>query len=135
MNIQRKVEVMDVSEVIKELENTLCEVEEQYNISSINIDKLDSLIKKLFIVIEKDKFNVAQAYNYCKVLKELLLKKRVYIDLQCKYKSMLKLYNSKWIRTELVKKEKSISNRRYYSRVFHKEDDITKYLNENKEIL
>lgn len=121
--------------MLHNLENTLNQIEEQYKKLSIEEVNINSYIEKLLLVIEKDNFNSAEAYNYCKILKELLKRKRIYGDVSSKYQMVLKISNSSHFRSELSKKEKSISKKQYTARVFSREEAITKYLNQEKEIL
>lgn len=126
---------MGVIEVLHEIQDILNQIEEQHKKLSSYGTNIDSYIEKLLLVIENDNFNSAEAYNYCKILKELLAKKRVNDNLQLKYEKLLSILNSKWIRKELSKKEKNISKKQYTARVFNDKKAIAKYLNEDKELL
>lgn len=120
---------MEVLKVLNKLEVLFQELEFQYNDYLKKGTTIDDLIKKLLVVIENDNFNSAEAYNYCKILKELLIKKRKADDLKSKYKKILSIYTSKQIRINIVRKENDIKTKKYTSRFFHKEEDISKYLN------
>ncbi|MBU3190750.1 hypothetical protein K9O30_14995 [Clostridium bowmanii] len=122
---------MEVLKVLNKLEILFQELEIQYNGYLKKGTTIDDLIKKLLMVIENDNFNSAEAYNYCKILKELLIKKREIDDLKSKYQKILSIYTSKQIRINIIRKEKDIKNKKYTSRFFHKEEDISKYLNGN----
>jgi len=117
--------------VLDELETLFQELEIQNNNYLNKSATIEDLIKKLLMVIQNDNFNSAEAYNYCKILKELLNKKLEIDDLKCKCKQLLAFYTSKQIKDNMDKKEIQIRNKRYTARIFHKEDDIGKYINDN----
>ncbi len=122
---------MEVLKVLNKLEILFKELEIQYIVYIKKGTTIDDLIKKILMVIENDNFNSAEAYNYCKILKELLIKKRKIDDLKSKYQKILSIYTSKQIRINIDRKEKDIKTKRYTSRFFHKKEDISKFLNGN----
>ncbi|MGH4121720.1 MAG: hypothetical protein ACREV6_02085 [Clostridium sp.] len=122
---------MEVLKVLNKLEILFQELEIQYNDYLKRGTTIDDLIKKLLMVIENDNFNSAEAYNYCKILKELLIKKRKIDDLKFKYEKILSIYTSKIIRTNIDRKMNDIRSKKYTSRFFHNEEEISKYLNES----
>jgi hypothetical protein len=116
---------------LDELKILLNEMEEGYTIYALKTANINSLIENLLLVIEKDRFNGVQGYNYCKALKELLQKKKQYSDLMHKYKKVLRVYNSRWLNTQLQTKEKEFKNRTYKTKVFKDIDDVIELLNKN----
>lgn len=117
---------------LDELKILLNEMEEGYTTYALKIANINSLIENLLLVIEKDRFSGVQGYNYCKALKELLQKKKEYSDLMYKYKKVLRVYNSRWLNTQLQKKEIELKNRTYKTKVFKNIEAVTELINKNR---
>lgn len=121
---------MESIKLLQELEELFKELEIQYSIYLKKSDRINDLTNKLLMVVKNDNFNSAEAYNYCKILKELLIKKQEIDDIKSKYQNILSIYSKNKIRTDLERKEKEISTKKYTPRVFQQEEDISNYLND-----
>jgi hypothetical protein len=108
----------------------LCKVEEEYTSYAMKRANIDNLIDKLLLVIEHDNFNCAQAYNYCRSLKELLIKKKEYTALKSKYKGIIRYYNSRWLNIQLEKEKKKLNSRKYTGKIFSQDEEIIKIIDE-----
>jgi predicted RND superfamily exporter protein len=116
--------------LLHELEELFQELEIQYKIYLKKSDTINELTNKLLMVIKNDNFNSAEAYNYCKILKELLIKKQEIEGIKSKYQKILSLHQIVKIQTDIERKEKEINNKKYTPRIFKQEDDISSYLND-----
>lgn len=119
---------------LEELKILLDEMESIYTTYSVKVANANSRIESLLLLIEKDRFNSSQGYNYSKALKELLLKKREYSELKEKYKKVLRVFNSRWIDIQLQRKQEKFKSKRYKTKVFKDIDDVIKLLDKNEQI-
>lgn len=110
-------EIESLNNIIKNLEVEQEELMGKYC-------QVAELIEKLLLVIERDNFNSAQGYNYCRNLKELLIKKRNYSQLNSRYKGVLKAYKRQIIELKVNKKKAVLESRNYMARVINDDEDI-----------
>lgn len=92
---------------------------------------INELIEKLLLIVEYERFNWSQGYNYNKLLKELLIRKRALTTLSLKYKKVLETYNKKWIDKQIINKKKELELREYKARVIKIEEELQVLLNGN----
>jgi hypothetical protein len=120
---------MEHQNILEEFEGALKKIKKKQEHYTLLITRIDSEIEKLIFLIEHDNFNSATAYNYCKTLKELLIKKNSYVDMSKKYKGVLNVVNTDYMKNELNHKYKLLITRKYTAKVFNRPEKITEYLN------
>lgn len=115
---------------IEKLNSIMKDLEKEREESIAKYCEIAKVIEKLLLVIELDNFNSSQGYNYCRNLKELLIKRRNYAELNSKYKRLIKSYNIKEMELNVSRKKGVLDSRGYKARVIKDDEDILGMLKE-----
>lgn len=119
---------MEQQKILEELQLVERDIKEREEKYSILISEIDSKIENLIFLIEHDNFNYSVAYNYCKILKELLRKKKYYVNIRDKYKEILGVVNTDFIKREVKHKYRLLRGRKYTAKIFNTPEKIIEYL-------
>jgi len=119
---------MNFIDEIEKINKVIENIEKSYIENSKRLNDINETINKLLQVIELDTFNCAKGYNYAKMLKEPLVRKRIGRHLNSEYKSILTPYRRSLILRKMNKKKKELEIRRYKPRLIKEGKIITELI-------